>query len=118
MKPTQCLSFIRKPKLKQCKNRTFRVIGPNVTVGDDCEFHSNVVVDGYTTIGKGNKFYLPALSVLHPKITLIKVSQLKQSLVITILSVNTFLFIVELLKQDKKRSLVQILIHGLLSHPH
>lgn len=42
---------------KNVKIGPFCVIGPNVEVGDDCEFISNVVVEGHTKIGKGNKFF-------------------------------------------------------------
>jgi UDP-N-acetylglucosamine acyltransferase len=33
------------------------VIGENVSVGEGCWLHSHVVVDGHTTIGKGNRFF-------------------------------------------------------------
>lgn len=35
----------------------FCVVGPNVEIGDDCLLMSNVVIDGHTKIGKGNKFF-------------------------------------------------------------
>ncbi|MCB9091274.1 MAG: acyl-ACP--UDP-N-acetylglucosamine O-acyltransferase [Halobacteriovoraceae bacterium] len=31
-------------------------IGPNVKIGNECQFHSHVVVDGHTTIGNKNSF--------------------------------------------------------------
>lgn len=35
----------------------FCVIGANVEIGDDCELISNVVIEGHTKIGRGNKFF-------------------------------------------------------------
>jgi len=33
------------------------VIGENVSMGEGCWLHSHVVLDGHTTIGKGNRFF-------------------------------------------------------------
>lgn len=35
----------------------FCVVGPDVSIGDDCILHSHVVLDGKTTLGKGNKIF-------------------------------------------------------------
>jgi UDP-N-acetylglucosamine acyltransferase len=33
------------------------IIGENVSMGEGCWLHSHVVVDGHTTMGKGNRFF-------------------------------------------------------------
>src|SRR5438477_3639574 len=33
------------------------VIGEHVVLGDDCRLHSHVVIDGYTTLGRGNEIF-------------------------------------------------------------
>lgn len=48
------------PKAKignNCKIGPYCVIGEQVTIGDDCHLHSHVVVDGLTTLGKGNEIF-------------------------------------------------------------
>lgn len=35
----------------------FCVVGPEVTIGDETELHSHVVLTGRTTIGRGNRFW-------------------------------------------------------------
>lgn len=35
----------------------FCIVGPQVTIGDDCNLRSHVVIEGNTTIGKENIFY-------------------------------------------------------------
>jgi UDP-N-acetylglucosamine acyltransferase len=40
-----------------CVVGPYCVIGPNVRLGDGCWLHSHVVIDGLTTIGKGNRFF-------------------------------------------------------------
>jgi len=40
------------------------VIGPEVELGDDCHLHNHVVIDGPTTIGRGNEFY-PFAAIGH-----------------------------------------------------
>jgi UDP-N-acetylglucosamine acyltransferase len=48
------------PKAKiaaSCEIGPFCVIGENVTLGEDCFLHSHVVIDGHTTLGKGNQVF-------------------------------------------------------------
>ena len=33
------------------------VIGEHVVLGDDCRLHSHVVIDGHTTLGRGNEIF-------------------------------------------------------------
>lgn len=40
-----------------CEIGPFCVIGANVTLGDRCNLHSHVVIDGYTTLGSGNQIF-------------------------------------------------------------
>jgi UDP-N-acetylglucosamine acyltransferase len=40
-----------------CEIGPYCVIGENVRLGAGCWLHSHVVLDGLTTIGKGNRFY-------------------------------------------------------------
>jgi UDP-N-acetylglucosamine acyltransferase len=35
----------------------YTVIGENVEIGDDCEISSNVLIEGATRIGRGNRFF-------------------------------------------------------------
>jgi len=42
----------------------FCVVGAGVTLGDDCQLHSHVVIDGPTTIGRGNEFF-PYAAIGH-----------------------------------------------------
>lgn len=46
---------------KNCQIGPFCIVGPNVVLGDNNILYSNVLIDGYTTIGKGNKFYHSAV---------------------------------------------------------
>jgi UDP-N-acetylglucosamine acyltransferase len=48
------------PKAKiaaSCEIGPFCVIGERVTLGEDCFLHSHVVIDGHTTLGKGNQIF-------------------------------------------------------------
>jgi len=48
------------PKAKigaDCRIGPYCVIGEHVELGDACELHSHVVIDGHTTLGKGNEIY-------------------------------------------------------------
>jgi len=48
------------PKAKigaNCHIGPYCVIGENVTMGDECRLHSHVVVDGCTTMGRGNEVF-------------------------------------------------------------
>ncbi len=40
-----------------CRVGPFCTIGPNVVLGEDCELVSHVVLDGHTTLGRGNKVF-------------------------------------------------------------
>jgi len=40
-----------------CQIGPYCVIGENVALGDDCQLHSHVVVDGHTTMGRGNEMF-------------------------------------------------------------
>jgi UDP-N-acetylglucosamine acyltransferase len=40
-----------------CQIGPFCVIGEHVTMGDECKLHSHVVVDGCTTMGRGNEIF-------------------------------------------------------------
>ena len=40
-----------------CNIGPYCVIGENVTLGDECQLHSHVVIDGHTTIGRGNEMF-------------------------------------------------------------
>jgi len=35
----------------------YAVIGPHVTLGDGCEVGSHVLIDGWTTVGRNNRFF-------------------------------------------------------------
>ncbi|MCB5230006.1 MAG: acyl-ACP--UDP-N-acetylglucosamine O-acyltransferase [Candidatus Cloacimonas sp.] len=39
----------------------FCIVGPNVQIGDNCVLETNVRLDGYTTIGKNNRFHHSAV---------------------------------------------------------
>ena len=40
-----------------CRIGPFCTIGPNVVLGEQCELVSHVVLDGHTTLGKGNRIF-------------------------------------------------------------
>jgi UDP-N-acetylglucosamine acyltransferase len=40
-----------------CEIGPYCVIGENVVLGDKCRLHSHVVIDGLTTLGKGNEIF-------------------------------------------------------------
>ncbi len=40
-----------------CTVGPYCTIGPNVVLGEDCELVSHVVLDGHTTLGKGNRVF-------------------------------------------------------------
>jgi len=40
-----------------CEIGPYCVIGENVMLGDKCRLHSHVVIDGLTTLGKGNEIF-------------------------------------------------------------
>ncbi|HTX22488.1 MAG TPA: acyl-ACP--UDP-N-acetylglucosamine O-acyltransferase [Candidatus Aquilonibacter sp.] len=40
-----------------CEIGPYCVIGENVVLGDKCKLHSHVVIDGHTTLGKGNEIF-------------------------------------------------------------
>jgi UDP-N-acetylglucosamine acyltransferase len=40
-----------------CEIGPYCIIGKNVILGPYCRLHSHVVIDGYTTLGKGNEIY-------------------------------------------------------------
>jgi UDP-N-acetylglucosamine acyltransferase len=40
-----------------CEIGPFCVIGEHVVLGDGCQLHSHVVIDGHTTLGKGNEIF-------------------------------------------------------------
>ena len=42
-------------------------IGPNVTLGEDCELVSHVVLDGHTTLGRGNRIFSFACLGIAPQ---------------------------------------------------
>ena len=43
------------------------VIGPNVVLGPDCVVGSSVLIEGYTTIGRGNRFFHGAAVGCEPQ---------------------------------------------------
>ncbi|HTY87883.1 MAG TPA: acyl-ACP--UDP-N-acetylglucosamine O-acyltransferase [Candidatus Acidoferrum sp.] len=40
-----------------CDIGPYCIVGEHVTLGDGCRLHSHVVVDGHTTLGKGNEIF-------------------------------------------------------------
>ena len=40
-----------------CHVGPYCVIGEHVKVGDNCQLHSHVVIDGHTTLGRGNEIF-------------------------------------------------------------
>jgi UDP-N-acetylglucosamine acyltransferase len=40
-----------------CEIGPYCVVGEHVMLGDDCKLHSHVVIDGHTTLGKGNEIF-------------------------------------------------------------
>jgi UDP-N-acetylglucosamine acyltransferase len=45
----------------------FCTVGPNVVLGEDCELVSHVVLDGHTTLGRGNKIFSFACIGIAPQ---------------------------------------------------
>jgi UDP-N-acetylglucosamine acyltransferase len=45
----------------------FCTVGPHVVLGEDCELISHVVLDGHTTIGRGNRFFPFASVGIEPQ---------------------------------------------------
>ncbi|MGE5581435.1 MAG: acyl-ACP--UDP-N-acetylglucosamine O-acyltransferase [Bacillota bacterium] len=45
----------------------YAVIGENVTIGDDCIIGPHVLIEGWTSIGQGNKFYHNATIGCEPQ---------------------------------------------------
>jgi UDP-N-acetylglucosamine acyltransferase len=50
-----------------CTVGPFCTIGPNVVLGEDCELVSHVVLDGHTTLGKGNRVFSFACVGIAPQ---------------------------------------------------
>ncbi len=50
-----------------CTVGPFCTVGPNVVLGEDCELVSHVVLDGHTTLGKGNKVFSFACIGIAPQ---------------------------------------------------
>jgi len=42
---------------KNCRIDPYCVVGEHVVLGDDCHLHAHVVIDGHTTLGKGNEIF-------------------------------------------------------------
>lgn len=40
-----------------CEIGPFCVVGEHVVLGENCKLHSHVVIDGHTTLGKGNEIF-------------------------------------------------------------
>ena len=40
-----------------CHIGPYCVIGEHVKIGDNCQLHSHVVIDGHTTLGRGNEIF-------------------------------------------------------------
>ncbi len=45
----------------------YAIIGENVEIGDNCEIGPNVQIDGWTTIGEGNRFFHGAIIGSEPQ---------------------------------------------------
>lgn len=52
---------------KNCKIGPYSYVGPNVVMGDDNEVGMHVVIEGNTTIGRGNKFFTGAVIGSQPQ---------------------------------------------------
>ena len=50
-----------------CSVGPYCTIGPNVVLGEDCELVSHVVLDGHTTLGKGNRVFSFACIGIAPQ---------------------------------------------------
>ena len=50
-----------------CMVGPYCTIGANVTLGEDCELVSHVVLDGHTTIGRGNRIFSFACLGIEPQ---------------------------------------------------
>ena len=50
-----------------CTVGPFCTIGPNVVLGEDCELVSHVVLDGHTTLGRGNRIFSFACVGISPQ---------------------------------------------------
>ena len=50
-----------------CRIGPYCTIGPNVVLGEDCELVSHVVLDGYTTFGRGNRVFSFACLGIAPQ---------------------------------------------------
>jgi UDP-N-acetylglucosamine acyltransferase len=50
-----------------CTVGPFCTIGPNVVLGEDCELVSHVVLDGHTTLGRGNRIFSFACIGIAPQ---------------------------------------------------
>ncbi|SNS26733.1 acyl-[acyl-carrier-protein]--UDP-N-acetylglucosamine O-acyltransferase [Granulicella rosea] len=50
-----------------CTIGPFCTVGANVVLGEDCELVSHVVLDGHTTLGRGNKIYSFACVGISPQ---------------------------------------------------
>ena len=51
-----------------CSVGPYCTIGPNVVLGEDCELVSHVVLDGHTTLGKGNRVFSFACIGIAPQV--------------------------------------------------
>ncbi|MBT3316366.1 acyl-ACP--UDP-N-acetylglucosamine O-acyltransferase [bacterium] len=45
----------------------FTIIGPNVSIGPECQISSSVVIEGNTTIGRGNRIFSGAVIGTEPQ---------------------------------------------------
>lgn len=52
---------------ESCTVGPFCTIGPDVMLGEDCELVSHVVLDGHTTLGKGNRVFSFACLGISPQ---------------------------------------------------
>ncbi|HOH97063.1 MAG TPA: acyl-ACP--UDP-N-acetylglucosamine O-acyltransferase [Candidatus Cloacimonadota bacterium] len=52
---------------ENCEIGPYCVIGPNVVLGKNNKLHNNVVIDGHTTIGEGNKIFSYAVLGTDPQ---------------------------------------------------
>jgi UDP-N-acetylglucosamine acyltransferase len=50
-----------------CRIGPFCTVGANVVLGEDCELVSHVVLDGHTTLGRGNKIFSFACIGIAPQ---------------------------------------------------